>query len=805
MTEKKILRIVLSLILIFSVMGVILGIWGFRRMGYNYLDSCYETIRLFYVNPSQVDTSWQLSYAKWLILFAVILTIVRLSFFNALKFLKVQVANFFVFIKGLLEKVWKNGKKIIVITIVLLFLICIGFIWDYNRLKVEYYADYVDKWGKPEGIIKLNKSQVSKRNKHYRFESSQRKLRRVIFANSTGTPIDHDDTEYIDRPAIQELIYADNRLIITELKNSKNRTIVAYFWGGKDYDRIDIKRDKEGEASAPLTTSFTSIFFNLFSEIGGTKADIKRFKLTRNEAGYIIRKEFKWHNGDDTYSAFDAIGIWGFEYDLDYLGRPIEIRYLEYDEQCCCPDDGQCLPDNIGVAKRRYKYDDQHGNICKVEYLETNDKPILNELLWASRTDISDENGNIEETNYYGTDGKPCLHIDGYAKLILKYDKRGNEIERTFLGTEGQPYLNKNRVAKWNSKYDEKGYVIERTYFGTDGQVGVDGNNVSGWRSKYDTKGNCTEIMYFSKNGKPCYYKSKNGDNYSKLILGYDKIGNDTVHTFWDAEGQPCSGIAKYIYRYDESGNCTETSFFDKNDNPCVNTKGYTKFISEYNKRGNEIKSTSWGLDTISDADGILRSRTYILHGWEKKYDDVGNCTKVSFFDKDGKLYLNEDSIAGWWSIYNKKGNEIRRAYFDTNSQPCLNKYKVAGWLSEYDARGNRIKMAHFDTDGWGKPCSHTGGYAKWLSEYDERGNEIKCTFYGTDGQPCLNIYGVAGWHSEYNERGNCIKTAYFDTDGKPCLHKKYGFAKETIEYDERENEIKTIEYDEQDNKIRTY
>ena len=389
----------------------------------------------------------------------------------------------------------KIYKKIITAVIVLLCIVGI-FVVDYNRTKKEYYADYVDQWGIPKGIIKLNKSQMSKTSAHYRFERSQGKLRRVIYANSYGASVEHSSTEKVDRPSIQELIYTGNILNAIELKNARGKIIATYFWGGKNYDRIDIQNNKKEKSASALAFSFTSISLNFFEEGGGTKADIKRFKLTRNEAGYIIRKEFKRNNGDDAVAACDANGIWGFEYDLDSFGRPIEIRYLG--------NNGQYQPDRVGVAKRKYEYD-ENGNLWKVEYFGINNKPILNEQLWASCIKISDENGNIIEEKYFDGEGVLCLCEKGYAKVTTKYDEKGNLIEDIFWGKYGNPCLNKDGFAKCMTKYDERGNPIEATYFGEDGNPCLHKDGYAKWMAEYDERGNQIEVDYFGEDGSKLF------------------------------------------------------------------------------------------------------------------------------------------------------------------------------------------------------------------------------------------------------------------------------------------------------------
>ena len=61
--------------------------------------------------------------------------------------------------------------------------------------------------------VELSAEQVKKRSTHYRFEYTHRSilgkgkgtLKRVVFANSAGFPIEHNFSEYVDRSSIQQI------------------------------------------------------------------------------------------------------------------------------------------------------------------------------------------------------------------------------------------------------------------------------------------------------------------------------------------------------------------------------------------------------------------------------------------------------------------------------------------------------------------------------------------------------------------------------------------------------------------------
>lgn len=51
---------------------------------------------------------------------------------------------------------WSTGIGVV------LFLFVLFILWDYYRTKNEYFADYVDRWGIPEGVVELSAEQVKK-------------------------------------------------------------------------------------------------------------------------------------------------------------------------------------------------------------------------------------------------------------------------------------------------------------------------------------------------------------------------------------------------------------------------------------------------------------------------------------------------------------------------------------------------------------------------------------------------------------------------------------------------------------------
>lgn len=685
----------------------------------------------------------------------------------------------------------QRKQRFFAAAVALVCLVGAGFVGDYYRTKTEYYADYVDRWGIPEGVIRLTKAQVSKRNAHYRFERWEGKLRRVVYANSAGTPINHDSAEYIDRPAIQVLEYKQNRLSDTELKNAQGETMVVYFWSGKNLDRIDIKQDKDGAFGSDLAQSFTSMS-NLFDAKKNNKADIKRFKLMRNEKGYIIRKEFKRHNGVDSTSVKDTSGVWGFEYDLDDSGRPVEVRYLGYD--------GKPLPNNKGIMGRKYEYD-KYGNISQVVYFGKDNEPILNEQLWAICENLSNNDGNIVESSFGGRDRNSCLREGGYAKSIQGYNKHGNLTEQTFFGLDNKLHLTWHGYAKMKMKYDKRGTMMEEiAYFDTDGNPCQMYLYYAKMKMKYDKRGNIIEKTYFDANGNPCEIYG----NYAKETMKYDKRGIMMEGlAYFDTNGNPCEiadqhdYYAKKTWKHNKRGNVIEEAYFGIDGDPCENRYGAAKITWKYNKDGNASEEEAYfdkaGNPCLNDYQG------YAKITW--KYDDGGRIIEEAYFDPNSEPCQNYDGYAKKTIKYNDDENiTTEEAYFDVNDEPCQNDDGYAKATARYNKDGRIVELAYFGIDG--SPClkgGHFGGYVKKTTMYDERGDLRGTAYFGIDGNPCLdNYYRCSKMTIKYNERGQITERAYFDTNGNPCRTGDFGggYAKEKIKYDELGRNIEEAYFD---------
>ena len=95
-------------------------------------------------------------------------------------------------------------------------------------------------------------------------------LKRVVFANSAGFPIEHNFSEYVDRSSIQQIESRKDRrgqsVIEIEYQNSKQKPLIVAYIAGGQFAYVDLKSLDKGMGIG-LTSSFTSITSNAFESM----------------------------------------------------------------------------------------------------------------------------------------------------------------------------------------------------------------------------------------------------------------------------------------------------------------------------------------------------------------------------------------------------------------------------------------------------------------------------------------------------------------------------------------------------------
>ena len=534
------------------------------------------------------------------------------------------------------DEIWNSYRvrqirqRVAMVAVAVVALLSALFYWDYTRPTYRYFADYVDVWGVPSGVVEVDSKTRAQRNGTYRFEYrriplGQRnaynwRLAAVSYVNSADRPREISNSEYNDRYPIQKLIYSPQNGVLTDIVycNENGREQLQHRLsrrGNSVASVVDIESAVAGES-----ISFSKSFSLLLDAEEAKPSRIVRYLYERNADGYITKMTYHANNDHNFVrsAVADNNGVWGVAFDLDSLGRRVALHYINQDGSYYC--------NKIGVASRHYKYDAQ-GAITECRALNLAGKPILNEYLWATAVSKIDSHGNIVQEEYYGVDGKPCLHKDGYAREVICYDDSWIVIERayygadgkpcfhkdgyakivyhdvdcditeaTFYGVDGKPCLNSDNIAKYVVRYDERGNIVESATYGLDDKPCLDMYRVAKYACVYDERGNVVEASYYGVDGKPCLRV----DGNAKLIAKYDDRGNAICEAYYGLDGNPCvniGGFAKSTSRYDERGNRVERAYYGLDGNLCLGKSGYAKRISQFDDRGNEIERTYYGID----------------------------------------------------------------------------------------------------------------------------------------------------------------------------------------------------------------
>ena len=626
--------------------------------------------------------------------------------------------------------------------------------WDYTRSTYRYFADYVDVWGVPSGVVEIDSKARAQRNGTYRFEyrriplgqtdAYNWRLAEVSYVNSVDRPREISLAQYNDRYPIQKLVYSPQNGVLTDIvycdENGREQLQHRLSRRGSSVASIvDIESAVAGES-----ISFSKSFSLLSDAKEAKSSRIVRYLYERNSDGYITKMTYHANN-DPNFSrsaVADNNGVWGVAFDLDSLGRRVAVHYLNQDGSYYC--------NKIGVASRHYKYDAQ-GAITECRVFNLADKPIVNEYLWATAVSTIDSHGNIIQEEYYGVDGKPCLHKDGYAKVLIYDDDSENVSEATFYGIDGKPCYGLYGVAKISARYDNSGDLVEYAFYSVNGKPCLNKDHIAKYVVRYDERGNVVESATYGLDNKLCL------DVYgvAKYLFVYDERGNVVEASYYGVDGKPClcmDGVAKVVAKYDDRGDAISETYYGLDGNPCMNIGGFAKSTSRYDERGNRVERAYHGLD------GNLCLRQGGYAKWIAQFDDRGNEVECAYYGVDGKLCLSDDGYAKCVSKYDDRGNMVETTLYGVDGKPCLDKYGVAKVVYLYDERGNLTVESYYGVDG--KPCLNGSDFAKAVFQYDERGNEIEKVLYGLNGKLLRRtVY-------EHDERTKVVSVTDYDQNG---------------------------------------
>jgi len=237
------------------------------------------------------------------------------------------------------DRLWNRHKRRevakrrmnITITLVLLISVFAGgaFAYDYFREKTAYYSDYVEKWGIPQGLFKVEEQDLKNYAQAYRFSESQRKLHRVDHVNSKGVIFSVWDTLPVDRPASQVFEYKSDGALnaVTHLNDKGNAEMRIQYSGEKLLIADFTSADKEGTAVTAAANSKVNNYWSVDENSSANRSDISRYQYERDSNGIITKTLYMRDNRNKIIA--DANGVFGKKFTLDDKGRIIQINHID--------------------------------------------------------------------------------------------------------------------------------------------------------------------------------------------------------------------------------------------------------------------------------------------------------------------------------------------------------------------------------------------------------------------------------------------------------------------------------------------
>jgi hypothetical protein len=578
-------------------------------------------------------------------------------------------------------------------------------LWDARyRIKVQFYANTVNRRGIPEGVGLLSEAETRHRTASYGLTRRGGRVEAVEVVNGHG--------ELTAQAPVAALVAA--KLEVTSAPGRECRYEYRRLEsGGLDEE---VAYDRAGE-----------VVWSLKYDTPTTAHYKDRRGLARARAGtgaaYV---ELAWSPE-------------GFLQEVHYLGG-----------------DGKPQANADGSFGERYTLDER-GLVAEVTNLDENGDPALHKDGYVRVANCYDSAGNLIEKRYLGPQGELALHRKGYARLTQEYDARGNAVKESYFGLGGEPVLEQSGYASRTRVYDDRGDPMEEAYFGLDGPV-VSQLGFHKVVMTWDGHGNSVEMSFLGLDDKLCRLKA----GFAKMALEWDEHGNWTGIAYFDEHEQPTphqQGFYRRRREYDRA-NCTKEELLGAEGERVRCGLGYALSRMGYDEGGNIVRQEFF--DERGDAVKSLLG----YHRWTGKYNTCGQLSEEHWYDEHERPVVPAlTDCAGVRCGYDLRGNQTSQTNLDERNNPVQTKEGYASWMAEYDNRGNATRKLFFDKQG--KPVRLADGTAGWAARYDTRGNEVEHTFLGPDAEPMAPPQKkYATIRTTYDGLGALSDFEYFDANG---------------------------------------
>lgn len=653
-----------------------------------------------------------------------------------------------------------------------LLLVGVFFLWDYNRVKVNYYKDYVEQWGVPQGIGKVSASQRKHMHRMYRFESKHYKLQRVSHVNSLGTIIADGESERYERPVDILFFYNDkNRLSRAKVMDQNGQ--VKYIKSYNEKLTTAVFQVDDDYGTEKSISSSTVGYVDAFAS-NQARGKISRYLFEYDDKGYVKTLRYA---GFQNVPVGDVNGIYGKQYVRDSKGRVLEEMYLGHD--------GTPKATAWGLGKKVFTYDEDD-NWHTARYLTVDGEPALDAQDGTGMCENEfDKYGNQIAQYYKTSDGQlmlPGMH--GIAGVRYEFDDRGFIAKQSLVGIDGNVDFSTKfgfAVAEYGS--NKFGFWDRVSYFDSDGHPCSTDEGVSRITVVTDPRGNQLELWNYNLNGDYVLVP----DGYAGMKAVYDSLGRMVKCTYYGADGKPSmsnSGVSSIVREYDRMGDIVKESYLDTLDAPSICENGFASVVYERDLRGNITRLSFFsesGEPTLSNEG---------LSVMEFQYDDNGNEVQRFFYDTEGNPTKGFIGFAQRTHTYDDQGHETSDRYYDEKGALTLVD-GIAGTDYTVDSRGNVIEEIQV-----GVNQKLAAGRLITRNKYDGRDNLIEVAFFDSEGRPASNSYKIHKYTQAFNERNQCVETCYYDTKGELTPFSTYNYCVERDEYNERGMRVRVSYFD---------
>lgn len=499
--------------------------------------------------------------------------------------------------------------------------------WDYNRVKIKYFADYTERWGVPEGVYKLSRNEASHRYVSYLFEYRKRKLQKVKIVGSKDQLRVEGHAEKAKREPETHFEYrADGKLLMKKCFNLVGFETVRYTFS-EDLRTINIVSADE-RTPQTLNSGLTSTINY------SNQSKIIRFLNEYDNLGRLIKQTFAkdiWNT-----PAADVSGIYGMTFEYFPNDQIKSIKYIDESGQRTVKTNFQQYS---WESKKEYHYNEK-GWIDKIKFYDLDDQPSNNEWNYCSEEDDHDKWGNINEIRNYDRRNQLTLNHLNFAIEKMVYDENGNIVEHSFHDKEGNLTECKSGYAKFTNEFDFSSNITTTTkYFDKDGQPKLNPQGFATSKTIYSFPDNAINVIYeyYNQNQQPCLLKDY---NYFSVSSTYDKNGNLWMMAYRDTLGKFCCcnlGYVLYFAEYQDNLKTLETYLPMDSSGLIVENLGYAKVAHKYDKWRNRIESRYFD----RKMNPVISAKGFHKECWA--FDEKGNVISVIYYDTNGDLANNLD------------------------------------------------------------------------------------------------------------------------------------------------------------------